>query len=82
MSDWARAAMSEWKVICLAPKDGTLVRLRCGLNRLGGRGWGETVGHWQAHEEMPSGGAWFDRDGCYLSPAPEMWAQFSRYASN
>lgn len=81
--EWARAAlaMAEWKVICLAPKDGTFLRLRCGTNRLGGNGWGETVGHWQSHEDMKAGGAWFDRDGCYLSPWPQMWApEHSAYA--
>lgn len=56
-----------------APRDGRFVRLRFrpGL----GRENLEAVGHWQPHAEMPAGGAWFDRDGFYISPGPLFWAE-------
>lgn len=79
--DWADAALAlkEWKVMCLAPKDGTFVRLRF---RPGvGRELREAVGQWQAHEEMLAGGAWFDREGNYITPGPYMWApEHGRYS--
>lgn len=61
-----------FKPISSAPRDGTYVRLRF---RPGiGRDGLEAIGQWQPHDEMPAGGSWFDRDGCYITPGPTCWA--------
>lgn len=55
-----------------APRDGTFIRLRF---RPGfGREGMEAIGQWQPHQEMKSGGSWFDRDGSYITPGPLFWA--------
>lgn len=65
--------MREFRAIDSAPKDGTYVRLRF-------RPWllmpadFEVIGQWQPHDEMPAGGWWFDREGCYVTPGPVSWA--------
>ena len=61
------------KPIVSAPRDGTFVRLffRPGLMR---DGLEPRTGQWQAHAEMPAGGAWFDRGGHYITPGPIAWA--------
>lgn len=64
--------LTGFKPIGTAPKDGTFVRLRFAPG-LGREHW-EAVGQWQPHHEMKSGGAWFDRDGYYISPGPVVWA--------
>ncbi len=51
-----------------APRDGSFVRLR--FRRVEG----EQVGQWLAKDHMKAGGAWFDRDGFYVTPGPLFWA--------
>lgn len=54
-----------------APRDGTFIRLRF---RPGfGREEIEVIAQWQAHDEMPAGGAWFDVHGRYVTPGPLFW---------
>lgn len=60
-----------WKLIATAPRDGTFIRLKVREGVL--RKNTEFVGHWQRHDEMPAGGAWFDREGFYLTPGPIYW---------
>lgn len=69
-SDWAGPI--GFRLIETAPRDGTFIRLRfrpgCGRENL------EAVGQWQEHDEMPTGGSWFDRQGNYITPGPLFWA--------
>lgn len=66
-------APEGFRSIASAPRDGTFVRLRF---RPGvGRETWETAGQWRALSgaDLP-GGAWFDRDGNYVTPGPLFWA--------
>lgn len=56
-----------------APRDGSFVRLRFRPTLVMPEDH-EVVGRWQPHEEMPAGGWWFTRDGCYITPGPLFWA--------
>lgn len=73
MADWAEAAkeMARWRVMCLAPKDGTFIRLRSRVTLLAPRGV-DTVGQWKEHDDGFKG--WFDRAGNYITPYPIEWA--------
>lgn len=61
-----------FKNVASAPKDGTFIRLRFRPG-LGREAW-EVVAKWAKHDDMPAGGWWFDRDGCYVTPGPLYWA--------
>lgn len=54
-----------------APKDGSWLRFR--FRRV--EHANEVVGRWESHAEMKTGGSWFDREGCYITPGPIFWAR-------
>lgn len=53
-----------------APKDGTWLRFQ--FRRVEYED--EVIGRWEPHAEMKTGGSWFDRQGCYITPGPIFWA--------
>lgn len=53
-----------------APKDGSWLRFRFRRVEYDD----EVIGRWELHAEMKTGGSWFDRDGCYITPGPLFWA--------
>lgn len=68
-----RCRHTTFRPISVAPRDGTFVRLRFRPFILRPADH-EQIGQWQAHDEMPAGGAWFDRGGHYITPGPIEWA--------
>ena len=76
-----RAGPIGFRHIETAPKDGTFVRLRFGQHSILSRA-DEEIGQWQEHEYMKAGGAWFDRDGFYVTPGPLFWAPATVYGDS
>lgn len=60
-----------FRVMTVAPRDGTFIRLI--FRPFMGCAQPDVIGQWQDHEEMPAGGAWFDRSGYYITPGPIGW---------